>query len=125
MERQGDSLNSKEKSERNTRDRQLPMKTFVSAAERAEIEVRAEAAGLSVSSYLRAAGLGHPVRSVLDHDAVMALAKVNADQGRLGGLLKLWLSKRPGDGAPEKDVRQLLHGIEELQGALAKVVARL
>jgi hypothetical protein len=114
-------LNSKEKNGREVRDRQLPMKTFVSGAERAETE----AAGLSVSSYLRAAGLGHPVRSVLDHDAVMALAKVNADQGRLGGLLKLGLSQRPGDGAAETDVRQLLHGIEDLQGALAKVVARL
>lgn len=118
-------MNAKEKLGREVRDRQLPMKTFVSAAERAEIEARAEAAGLSVSSYLRAAGLGHPLRSVFDHDAVMALAKVNADQGRLGGLLKLWLSQRPGEGAAETDVRQLLHGIEELQGALAKVVARL
>lgn len=118
-------MNSKAKLGRETRDRQLPMKTFVSATERAEIEARAEAAGLSVSSYLRAAGLGHPVRSVFDHDAVMALAKVNADQGRLGGLLKLWLSSRSGEGAPETDVRQLLHGIEDLQGALARVVARL
>jgi hypothetical protein len=118
-------LNSKEKNGREVRDRQLPMKTFVSAGERAEIEARAAAAGLSVSSYLRAAGLGHPVRSVLDHETVMALAKVNADQGRLGGLLKLWLSQRPGEGAAETDVRQLLHGIEDLQGALTKVVARL
>jgi hypothetical protein len=118
-------LNAKEKLGREVRDRQLPMKVSVNATERAEIETRAQAAGLSVSSYLRAAGLGHPLRSVLDHDAVMALAKVNADQGRLGGLLKLWLSQRPGDGAPETDVRQLLHGIEDLQGALAKVVARL
>lgn len=122
---QGDGLNAKEKNGREVRDRQLPMKTFVSGAERAEIEERAAAAGLSVSSYLRAAGLGHAVRSVLDHDAVMALAKVNADQGRLGGLLKLWLSQRPGEGAAETDVRQLLHGIEDLQGALARVVARL
>jgi len=46
-------------------------------------------AGLSVSAYLRAAGLHHPIRSVLDHQAVCDLAKVNGDQGQLGGLLKL------------------------------------
>lgn len=101
------------------------MKVSVSASERAEIEARATAAGLSVSSYLRAAGLGHPVRSALDHEAVTALAKVNADQGRLGGLLKLWLASRPGEGASEREVRRLLGEIEALQGELAKVAAQL
>ena len=55
--------------------------------ERARIEERAKAVGLSVSTYLRTAGLGHPIKSVLDHAAVMDLAKVNGDKGRLGGLL--------------------------------------
>jgi hypothetical protein len=118
-------LNAKDEGERETRDRQKPAKVFLTPSERAEIEARAEAAGLSVSSFLRAAGLGHAVRSVLDHEAVMALAKVNADQGRLGGLLKLWLSSRPGEGASEREVRQLLQRIEALQGELARVAGRL
>ena len=49
------------------------------------IEARAQLAGLSVSAYLRAAGLGAPIRSVLDSERVLDLVKVNADQGRLGG----------------------------------------
>lgn len=110
---------------RETRDRQKPAKVFLTARERAEIEGRAAAAGLSLSSYLRAAGLGYPVRSVLDHEAVMALAKVNADQGRLGGLLKLWLSSRLGEGAAERDVRGVLEQVEALQRELARAVARL
>jgi hypothetical protein len=87
------------------------MKVFVTGDERARIEERAKATGLSISAYLRTAGLGHPIESVLDHAAVMDLAKVNGDQGRLGGLLKLWLVDRPGRGAPEIEVRRLLERI--------------
>lgn len=111
--------------EREARNRLLPMKVFVTDRERARIEERAKAAGLSVSAYLRTAGLGHPIRSVLDYDAVRDLAKVNGDQGRLGGLLKLWLVDRPGRGASEIDVRRLLDRIGELQGRLAEVVGRV
>jgi hypothetical protein len=93
--------------------------------ERALIEERAKMTGLSVSAYLRTAGLGHPIRSILDYDAVRDLAKVNGDQGRLGGLLKLWLVDRPGRGAPETEVRRLLERIGELQGQLAEVVGRV
>lgn len=101
------------------------MKVFVTDDERARIAERAEAAGLSVSAYLRTAGLNHPIQSVLDHAAVMDLAKVNGDQGRLGGLLKLWLVDRPGRGVPEIEVRRLLDRIGDLQGKLAEVVGRV
>jgi len=101
------------------------MKVFVTDDERARIEEHAKGSGLSVSAYLRTAGLGHPIKSVLDHAAVVDLAKVNGDQGRLGGLLKLWLVDRPGRGAPEIEVRRLLERIGELQGQLAEVVGRV
>jgi hypothetical protein len=39
----------------------------------------------------RSAALGHQLRSEIDREAVRELVKVAADQGRLGGLLKLWL----------------------------------
>ena len=108
-----------------TRDRRCPLRVVVSASERARIEERAQAAGLSVSAYLRTAGLCHPIRSSFDHAAVVELAKVNGDQGRLGGLLKLWLADRPGIGAPELDVRLLLDRIAELQGRLAEIAGRI
>lgn len=101
------------------------MKVFVTDDERTRIAERAGAAGLSVSAYLRTAGLNHPIQSVLDHAAVMDLAKVNGDQGRLGGLLKLWLVDRPGRGVPEIEVRRLLDRIGDLQGKLAEVVGRV
>ena len=101
------------------------MKVFVTDAERARIEERAKIAGLSVSAYLRAAGLNQPIRSVLDHDAVRDLAKVNGDQGRLGGLLKLWLIERAGQGAPAIEVRRLLDRIGEVQAQLADIAGRV
>ena len=110
---------------RETRDRKRQLRVVVSAGERAKIEQRAQAAGLSVSAYLRTAGLGHPIKSVLDHAAVMDLAKVNGDQGRLGGLLKLWLVDRPGRGVSEIEVHRLLERIGDLQGRLADVVGRV
>lgn len=108
------------------RDRVNHLQVIVTDAERAEIKARAAAASLSVSAYLRAAGMGATFRSAAaNHEQVAALAKVNADQGRLGGLLKLWLSERQGQGASAREVRALLDRIGELQGALADAAARL
>lgn len=78
-----------------------------------------------MSAFLRTAGLGHPIRSSLDYTAALELAKVNGDQGRLGGLLKLWLVDRPGRGVPEIEVRRLLDRIGDLQSKLAEVVGRV
>ena len=98
----------------------------MSADEREVIQQRAAAASLSVSAYLRAAGMGATFRSAASsHEQVAALAKVNADQGRLGGLLKLWLSERPGREAAARDVRALLDRISETQGVLADAAAKL
>jgi hypothetical protein len=114
------------KSERRpARDRINHLQVVVDSRERQLIKVRAKAAGLSVSAYLRNTGLGHPIKSVLDYEAAMELAKLNGDQGRLGGLLKLWLVDRPGRGVPEIDVRRLLERIGDLQGRLADVVSRV
>jgi hypothetical protein len=96
-------------------DREHPLKTFVSPEERLAIEGKAQAAGLTVSSYLRNAALSLPIRSTADQAAFLGLLKVNADLGRLGGLLKLWLSTKPGYGAKAVDVRRLLQDIEKTQ----------
>ncbi len=107
------------------REQNKALKVLVTPAERAEIAKRAGAVRLPVSSYLRELGLGYRPKSTLDHEAVLALLKVNADQGRLGGLLKLWLTTRAGDGAPVGSVRALLHKIEAAQAELARVLKRL
>jgi hypothetical protein len=59
--------------------------------EEAEIKNKATDAGLTVAEYLRNLGLGYQIPSVIDTRKVDALLKINADLGRLGGLIKLWL----------------------------------
>jgi len=108
-----------------SRDRNRPLKVFVSERERAEIEMRAAATGLSVSAYLRNLGLGFQPHSTLDQEAVLALLKVNADQGRLGGLFKFWLSGQSAPSAETGEIRKLLAAIDECQLKLKALIGRL
>lgn len=60
--------------------------------EATEIQRLAAAAELPVAAYLRSVGLGYRLHGKLDHRRVEELARINGDLGRLGGLLKLWLT---------------------------------
>jgi hypothetical protein len=82
-------------------------------------------AGLPLSVFCRNAALGKRINSSADKDAIQSLVKVSSDQGRLGGLLKLWLSDRPGVGAPEIEVVKALRGVEELRSKIREAIARL
>ncbi len=62
---------------------------------------------------------------MLDTQAISNLLKALADLGRLGGLLKLWLSERPGQGASTVDVRRLLRQIEAHQMQLKGIIEGL
>lgn len=76
------------------------------------ITASAKAANLSVSAYLRALGLGYEPRSTIDHEAVSEVVKAHGGLAKVGGLLKLWLTERSGEGAAVAEVRSVLHGIE-------------
>lgn len=104
------------------RDRINRLKVAVSEEERAVITANAKAAGLTVSAYLRAVGLGYEVRSVLDHQHVLEVIRARGDLGRVGGLLKLWLSERADEGAAAPDVRRVL---ERLEGAIEDVRSKV
>jgi hypothetical protein len=101
------------------------LKVRVTPEERTEIERLAAATGLPVATYLRNLGLTFEPKSTLDAKNVLELLKLGGDLGRLGGLLKLWLSDRPGEGAAVEDVRALLHLIGELRDQIADKVAAL
>ncbi len=64
----------------------------VTAGEGDQIERLAEQTGLSIAAFLRLVGLGHQPRSMIDVEQARELVRVNGDLGRLGGLLKLWLT---------------------------------
>ncbi len=111
--------------EEESRDRNRPLKVFVSERERANIAIRAGATALSVSAYLRNLGLGFQPHSTLDHKAILTLLKVNADQGRLGGLFKLWLSGQSDASQETTQFRKLLAAIEDCQHKLKALIGRL
>jgi hypothetical protein len=95
-----------------SRDRQRPLKVFVDPIERAFILESAQIAGMSVSMYLRTVGMHGRPKNMLDLDAVREIIRVHGDLGRLGGLLKLWLSEQSEVGASSVEVRSVLHKIE-------------
>jgi hypothetical protein len=78
------------------------------------IKAKAAQAGLSIAAYLRNVGMGYPIKGVIDQDLVLKLAKINGDQGRLGGLLKLWLtnSEKLSHQDPEQ-MRRVIHCVLE------------
>ena len=75
-----------------TRKESTPIKVWVTPEEKAAIAAKADAHSLSASSYLRRLGLAMPLQSTIDQRAILDLVKINADLGRFGGLIKMWLT---------------------------------
>ena len=113
-----------------TRKGSPPIKVYCLPAEREQIAANAKAVGLTVSTYLLRVGIGYEVKSTLDSQRVADLAKANADLGRLGGLLKLWLSddkklEALGTAFTQGTLRALLKRIEDTQAEMLETVRRI
>ena len=105
-----------------TRD-QKHLRVPVLPGEEAEIKRLAKAANKSVADYLRCVGLGYEVRGILDNRRVEDLLRINGDLGRLGGLLKLWLTNDERTMAfGESTIRALLFKLEATQDEIHAVV---
>lgn len=76
-----------------------PMSVYGTDEERQTIKENATKAGISVNEYMIRVATGYKIKSQLDYKLIEFLLKINADNGRLGGLLKLWLT----DDAKSKD----------------------
>lgn len=109
--------------EKQTRKNSPPVKVYCLPEERKQLEALSRAAGLSVSSYLLSVGLGYRVSGILDNKRVEALLRINADLGRLGGLLKLWLTDDPRTAAfGEATIRAVLSKIEDTQSEMRDIM---
>lgn len=113
-----------------TRKESSPVKVWCLPEEKFLIQEIAKKHGLSASSYLRNLGVGHPVESSLDQHAILELAKINGDLGRLGGLLKMWLTNderlRFSQGIQVEGILLTTLGkIGDLQAELANKLSRL
>jgi len=118
-----DEKDNSETGKAETRKGNTPIYVWVTPSEKKIIIANAKACGMSNSAYLRQVGLNMPIKSILDHQGIADLAKVNADQGRLGGLLKLWLMSdsklKPYDRARlSMNIIKLLEEIKRLQAVL-------
>lgn len=72
--------------------RKRHLRVPVTEQEALQIEKHAAATGLGIAAYLRAQGLQLQLHTTVNRTQVDALVKAMGDLGRLGGLLKLWLS---------------------------------
>lgn len=103
--------------------RRQHLRVPVFPAEKALIEENATRAGVSVARYLRDVGQGYQIKGVLDYQHVRELVRVNGDLGRLGGLLKLWLSDDPRTARfGDATIRALLTRIEATQDEMSRIM---
>lgn len=103
------------------RDRHL--RVPVRPDEEKQIKRNAASAGKSVASYLRSVGIGYQIKGILDNRRVEELARINGDLGRLGGLLKFWLTDDARTAAfGEATIRALLSKIEDTQSTMQEVM---
>lgn len=87
------------------------------------IEEQAQRAGMSVARFLREVGQGYRVGGVVDYEQVRELARINGDLGRLGGLLKLWLTNDERAAQfGEATIRAVLSRIEATQDQMGQVM---
>ncbi len=106
-----------------TRKGESPIKVYCLPEERAVIEDNARRAGLSVARYLREVGQGYQIKGVMDYQHVRELVRVNGDLGRLGGLLKLWLTDDARTARfGESTILALLGRIEATQDEMSRLM---
>lgn len=106
-----------------TRKSSPPIKVYCLPDEKDLIEARARQAGISAARYLREVGQGYEIKGVVDYEQVRELARINGDLGRLGGLLKLWLTNDERTAQfGEATIRAVLSRIEATQDEMSKVM---
>ena len=105
------------------RKRRQHLRVPVFPDEKETIERQAKQAGMSVARYLREVGQGYQINGVVDYEQVRELARINGDLGRLGGLLKLWLTNDERTAQfGEATIRAVLGRIEATQDEMGKIM---
>ena len=110
----------------NTRKHGRHLRVPVLPDEEASIKQNAEAAGLTVAAFLRNVGIGYQIKGIVDNNEVEKLAKINGDLGRLGGLLKLWLTNDERTAHfNEATIRAVLSRIVDTQDKMVDVMGSI
>ena len=108
------------------RKREQHLRVPVFPEEKTLIEAQAQRAGMSVARFLREVGQGYRIGGVVDYVHVRELARINGDLGRLGGLLKLWLTNDERTAQfGEGTIRAVLSRIEAKQDEMGQVMIKV
>ena len=105
-----------------TRPRAKHIKVQVTEEERAAIAALAASAGLSLSGYLRAAGLNKKVRSAFDVHAVNELSIINGHIGRTAAMLQQLINQ---DHPDVSQLRRMIKEFRELQKQSHEIMGRM
>jgi hypothetical protein len=97
---------------RATRKNGKHLRVPVLPEEETAIKKNAAQSGLTVATFLRNIGIGYEVRGIVDNQQVLKMLAINGDLGRLGGLIKLWLTN---------DERVAMVGTTTLLKVLARI----
>ena len=110
------------------------LRIYCTREECEDIQRRAKISGLSVSGYARRVCMGYQPTSVIDYEVAEKVIKLTGDLGRMGGLLKWWLSGK----APvmkttwgsqvfigEKELRTLLGNIDKTLNSIRSEISLL
>jgi len=108
------------------RKKKFQIKAYVSHEDYMQIEASASRTGLSLSAFARRICLGQPAPSREMEQLRRELLRINADLGRLGGLLKLYLTQKDEKSLViHDDTRRLLREIEARQRELKTATLKL
>lgn len=89
------------------------------------IKAMAKTSNLTSSEYLRQLAIGYEPKSQIDNEAILKLCKINGDLGRLGGLLKWWLTDdKKTQHYNTVDLRVLVNNIESTRLKLDEKIAK-
>jgi len=100
------------------------IKMYLTASDRAKIVQAAKDCGMSLSMYIRTFALGNVPVSNMDLDEMSKVMKVHADIGRLGGLLKMFLTndERLNDMGREMGVATIDGTLVDIRATQAKLL---
>jgi len=101
-----------------TRKTCTPIAVYVLPQEKELIIQNAKQHGRTTSNFLRVLGKGFLPKSTIDATCIEELGRINADQARLGNLLKMWLAQedeRRFNAVGENTVKALVDQIKQTQ----------
>lgn len=89
----------------------------VTPEDKKRLKELAQAHAMSLSEYLRQAGLMQEVASRTEIETTLELAKMNADQARLGNMLKLAI-----DSENEHEIERLIAEVRRTQQTIRETL---